>query len=289
MTGGRGAPRARRWTELGAGDAAAPAMRGGRAPHANAPARQRTRRAAARASVGALMSILRLEGVHREVGDVRDPRLGSMPPSRSATGSGWSARTAPARRRCSGSPPGSTSPTRATVTRKRDLSIGLLAQEAHLDDGFMAAPDLRTAVRPGAAHLEAMAAELPSSSALGSRRPSRPTRTCSTGSRPSAATRSTSASTRRCPGSASSRDDWAEPPTRAVGRRADARGARPARDRRAGPAAARRADEPPRPRRARVARGAPPPARRARCSSRRTTARSSTRPSPASGSSATGG
>jgi ATP-binding cassette, subfamily F, member 3 len=51
---------------------------------------------------------------------------------------------------------------RGTVSRKRSLSIGLLAQEAHLDATFMASPDLRTAVRAGAAHLEAMAAELAS-------------------------------------------------------------------------------------------------------------------------------
>ena len=36
----------------------------------------------------------------------------------------------------------------------------MLAQEAHLDERFMAAPDVRSAVRHGAAHLEAMAAEL---------------------------------------------------------------------------------------------------------------------------------
>ncbi|HET7168248.1 MAG TPA: ABC-F family ATP-binding cassette domain-containing protein, partial [Candidatus Limnocylindrales bacterium] len=51
-------------------------------------------------------------------------------------------------------------PDRGTVSRKRSLSIGLLAQEAHFDEVFMAAPDLRTAVRTGAAHLEAMALEL---------------------------------------------------------------------------------------------------------------------------------
>ena len=51
-------------------------------------------------------------------------------------------------------------PDRGTVSRKRGLSIGLLAQEAHFDEVFMAAPDLRTAVRTGAAHLEAMAIEL---------------------------------------------------------------------------------------------------------------------------------
>ena len=49
---------------------------------------------------------------------------------------------------------------RGTVTRRRQLSLGLLSQEAHFDEAFMAAPDLRAAVRHGAAHLEKMAAEL---------------------------------------------------------------------------------------------------------------------------------
>jgi ATP-binding cassette subfamily F protein 3 len=51
-------------------------------------------------------------------------------------------------------------PDRGSVVRKRGASLGLLAQEAHFDAAFMAAPDLRTAVRTGAAHLDAMAAEL---------------------------------------------------------------------------------------------------------------------------------
>jgi ATP-binding cassette subfamily F protein 3 len=51
-------------------------------------------------------------------------------------------------------------PDKGTVQRKRGLSIGLLAQESHFDAAFMAAPDLRTAVRTGAAHLDVMAAEL---------------------------------------------------------------------------------------------------------------------------------
>jgi ATP-binding cassette, subfamily F, member 3 len=55
---------------------------------------------------------------------------------------------------------GADEPDGGSVSHKRGLSIGLLAQEAHLDETFMAAPDLRTAVRAGAAHLEAMAAEL---------------------------------------------------------------------------------------------------------------------------------
>ena len=51
-------------------------------------------------------------------------------------------------------------PDRGQVVRKRALTFGLLAQEAHLDEVFMAAPDLRTAVRSGAAHLERMAETL---------------------------------------------------------------------------------------------------------------------------------
>ncbi|HSS36743.1 MAG TPA: ABC-F family ATP-binding cassette domain-containing protein [Patescibacteria group bacterium] len=51
-------------------------------------------------------------------------------------------------------------PDHGTVHRKRGLSLGLLAQESHFDAAFMAAPDLRSAVRTGAAHLDTMAAEL---------------------------------------------------------------------------------------------------------------------------------
>ncbi|MFP5341430.1 MAG: ABC-F family ATP-binding cassette domain-containing protein [Candidatus Limnocylindria bacterium] len=51
-------------------------------------------------------------------------------------------------------------PDGGTVARKRNMSIGLLSQESHFDAAFMAAPDLRTAVRAGAAHLDAMAEEL---------------------------------------------------------------------------------------------------------------------------------
>src|SRR5262245_34285410 len=46
------------------------------------------------------------------------------------------------------------------VSRKRGLTIGLLAQESHFDPVFMAAPDLRAAVRAGAAHLDAIAERL---------------------------------------------------------------------------------------------------------------------------------
>jgi ATP-binding cassette subfamily F protein 3 len=49
---------------------------------------------------------------------------------------------------------------RGEVHRRRGLRLGLLAQEAHLDDVFMAAADLRSAVRHGAGELERLEAEL---------------------------------------------------------------------------------------------------------------------------------
>jgi ATP-binding cassette subfamily F protein 3 len=51
-------------------------------------------------------------------------------------------------------------PDAGAVARKRGLTIGLLPQEAHLDAAFMAAPDLRAAVRHGAAAVEALGVEL---------------------------------------------------------------------------------------------------------------------------------
>ncbi len=51
-------------------------------------------------------------------------------------------------------------PDRGSVRRRRGLSLGLLAQEAHLDEAFMSAPDLRTAVRRGAREVEALEASL---------------------------------------------------------------------------------------------------------------------------------
>jgi ATP-binding cassette subfamily F protein 3 len=105
------------------------------------------------------MSILRLEGVHREVGTfvildridaaiaVGD-RIGLVGPN--GAGKTTLLRIAA----------GLDEPDTGRVSRKRDLSIGMLAQEAHLDAAFMAAPDVRTAVRHGAAPLERMAAGL---------------------------------------------------------------------------------------------------------------------------------
>jgi ATP-binding cassette subfamily F protein 3 len=105
------------------------------------------------------MSILRLTGVTREIGAFTilhlidaaialGDRIGLVGPN--GAGKTTLLRLAA----------GTDEPDRGTVSRKRNMSIGLLAQEAHLDATFMAAPDLRTAVRAGAAHLEAMAAEL---------------------------------------------------------------------------------------------------------------------------------
>jgi ATP-binding cassette subfamily F protein 3 len=105
------------------------------------------------------MSILRLSGVTREVGtfvilDAIDAsialgdRIGLVGPN--GGGKTTLLRIAAGR----------DEPERGTVHRKRGLSLGLLAQEAHFDATFMAAPDLRTAVRSGAAHLDVLAAEL---------------------------------------------------------------------------------------------------------------------------------
>jgi len=105
------------------------------------------------------MSILRFTGVTREFGPVTildgidaaialGDRVGLVGPN--GAGKTTLLRLAAGR----------DEPDRGMVGRKRNLSIGLLAQEAHFDAVFMAAPDLRTAVRAGAAHLEAMAEEL---------------------------------------------------------------------------------------------------------------------------------
>ena len=105
------------------------------------------------------MSILRLQGIHREVGTfvildridaaiALGDRIGLVGPN--GAGKTTLLRIAA----------GLDEADAGTVTRKRDLTIGMLAQEAHLDAAFMAAPDIRAAVRHGAAHLEAMAVEL---------------------------------------------------------------------------------------------------------------------------------
>jgi ATP-binding cassette, subfamily F, member 3 len=105
------------------------------------------------------MSLVRLEGVVREVGTfvildridaalAAGERVGLVGPN--GAGKTTLLRIAA----------GVDEPDRGTVMRRRGLTLGLLAQEAHFDAAFMAAPDLRTAVRHGAAHLETMAAQL---------------------------------------------------------------------------------------------------------------------------------
>ena len=105
------------------------------------------------------MSIVRLEGIRREVGTfvildgidaamAAGDRIGLVGPN--GAGKTTLLRIVA----------GTDEPDAGSVHRKRGLSLGLLGQEAHFDPAFMAAPDLRTAVRQGAAHLDAMADEL---------------------------------------------------------------------------------------------------------------------------------
>ena len=88
-------------------------------------------------------------------------------------------------------------PDRGEVHRKRGLTLGLLAQEAHFDEAFMASPDLRTAVRTGRRAPRPDGRDAGRVRARRPRRRSRVRATSSTSTRCSAATRSTSASTRR--------------------------------------------------------------------------------------------
>ena len=105
------------------------------------------------------MSILRLTGVTREVGTfvildgvtvsvALGDRIGLVGPN--GAGKTTLLRLAAGR----------DEPDRGEVHRKRGLTIGLLAQEAHFDAAFMASTDLRQAVRTGAAHLDLMAERL---------------------------------------------------------------------------------------------------------------------------------
>jgi ATP-binding cassette subfamily F protein 3 len=105
------------------------------------------------------MSLLRLSNVRREVGtfvildDVSasvavEERIGLVGPN----GSGKTTLLRIAA--------GLDEPDGGEVHRKRGLSLGFLLQESHFDAAFMVAPDVRTAVRQGAAHLERMELEL---------------------------------------------------------------------------------------------------------------------------------
>ena len=105
------------------------------------------------------MSILRLDGVTREVGTfvILDQVTASMAVGDriGLVGPNGAGKTTLLRLAA-----GLDEPDAGEVHRKRGLSLGLLSQEAHFDAAFMAAPDLRAAVRHGAAHLERMAEQL---------------------------------------------------------------------------------------------------------------------------------
>jgi ATP-binding cassette subfamily F protein 3 len=99
------------------------------------------------------MSILRLEGVHREVGDftildhvdasiAHGDRIGLVGPN----GAGKTTLLRLAF--------GLDEPDLGVVHRKRGLSMAMLSQEAHVDSAFIGASSLRQAVRAGAARLE---------------------------------------------------------------------------------------------------------------------------------------
>src|SRR5205814_8798503 len=107
---------------------------------------------------GRLMSIRRFEAVTREVGEfvildgislasAAGDRIGLVGPN--GAGKTTLLRIAA----------GLDEPDRGAVSRKRGLSFGMLAQEAHLDAAFMASSDVRSAVRHAAASPHPMAAE----------------------------------------------------------------------------------------------------------------------------------
>jgi ATP-binding cassette subfamily F protein 3 len=107
------------------------------------------------------VSILRLSGVSREVGtfvilDAVDAAM-AMGDRIGLVGPNGAGKTTLLRLAA-----GVEEPDRGEVGRKRGLSIGLLAQEAHFDPVFMAAADLRTAVRSGAGELERLEVALAS-------------------------------------------------------------------------------------------------------------------------------
>jgi ATP-binding cassette, subfamily F, member 3 len=105
------------------------------------------------------MSILRLEKVTREIGTfvildqieaaiALGDRIGLVGPN--GAGKTTLLRIAA----------GLDEPDLGSVSRKRGLTLGLLAQESHFDVAFMASPDLRTAVRSAAADLIDLGARL---------------------------------------------------------------------------------------------------------------------------------
>jgi ATP-binding cassette subfamily F protein 3 len=99
------------------------------------------------------MSILRLEGVHREIGDfvildhvdaaiAAGDRIGLVGPNGAGKTTLLRLIT------------GVDEPDGGVVHRKRHLHMAMLSQEAHVDAAFISSPTLREAVRAGAARLE---------------------------------------------------------------------------------------------------------------------------------------
>ena len=157
--------RGRRWTELaGEGSLGLTAQRGDIGRHAHPDRADEARRRDStcgrpRQHGRDPMSILRLTGVTREIGTfvildgidasiALGDRIGLVGPN--GAGKTTLLRIAAGR----------AEPDTGDVHRKRGLTVGLLAQEAHFDEAFMASETLRLAVRTGAAHLDRMAEEL---------------------------------------------------------------------------------------------------------------------------------
>jgi ATPase subunit of ABC transporter with duplicated ATPase domains len=94
------------------------------------------------------MSLVRLEAVTREIGTfvILDAVSGAIAPGERVglVGPNGAGKTTMLRIIS-----GRDEADRGQVTRRRGLSIGLLSQEAHFDEAFMTAPDLRATGRRG--------------------------------------------------------------------------------------------------------------------------------------------
>ena len=201
----------------------------------------------------------------------------SAPRWRAASGSGWSAPTAPARRRCSRSSPGARRPTADGSTWPRACASGCCRRRPTSTERFITAPTVRAVVRSGAVEVERMERELAEMEARGAE---------TVQSAAYAALRDRFEAVdgyhldqrvqESLAGLGIPRSHWDHKPVRAVRRRADTRGAGAAADRRPRPAHARRAHQPPRHRGPGVAGGGARAARWRRCWWPPTTAPSST-------------